>query len=639
MKMQNKICTILLALLTIISQMFYLSLVELSASAEAVNCNIPSIEDDFADDTVLIVFDNPTSLDFSDYSKYNFADIEYESVRSLSTATSNKIKAAMDNIAYNTAEAVGFQPYSGIKPSDFKEVVCIKLKNKGKENVIKTIKTLSNQKGIAYVGPDYYLDVCSAETDTTAYPNDPYASGTWAIGRLELSKAWEITRGSSSIMVGVIDSGIMGNHNDLKNNIDINKSRDCTVSLKVSGGLDDSLGHGTAVAGIIGAVGNNGIGICGTCPQVKLVSLKVQDAAGKMKSSYVADAIDYAEENNIPVLNLSVSWSTKKGNMSNYDESLYQTIMNYSGLLVCSAGNVNADNDFYTSYPSCYELNNIITIGAHTISNEIWINNDDTTKGSNYGEISVDLFAPGEHIYTTNNQGSYEFSYAGTSLAAPYVSGVAALMLSVNPNLTAVQLKDIITRTVDVVPALENYCVSGGRLNAYKAVRTAQMYRFAENTTYTTLPETDTLYHQAHGVLYDACSECSCRTDDYSCDECGICEPCEDCHIYFTELHDYRYIATTSLNTHNVVCLDCGYSGTFLHYWIDNGTTYTCYYCNMSTTSPPILSVLSSTDPEFEAYLASLSDEELEVFIASLPEDQVERVTALLPSDDEQLTE
>ena len=641
MKMQRKILTTLLALLTIISQMFNLSFVELSASAEAVNCNIPSIEDDFSDDTVLIVFDNPTSLDFSDYSKYNFANIDYESVRSLSTAISSKIKTAMDNIAYNVTEGVALQPYFGIMPSDFKEVVCIKLKNKGKENVIKAIKTLSNQKGIAYVGPDYYLDVCSTETDTTVYPNDPYASGTWAIGRLELSKAWEITRGSSSIMVGVIDSGIMGNHNDLMNNIDINKSRDCTVSLEVSGGLDDSLGHGTEVAGIIGAVGNNGIGICGTSPQVKLVSLKVRDAEGIIKSSYVADAINYAEANNIPVLNLSISWSIKKGNVANYDESLYQVIMNYGGLLVCSAGNVRADNDLHTSYPSCYELNNIITVGAHTSSNEMWINNEDTTQGSNYGKISVDLFAPGAYIYTTNNQGSYEISYAGTSLAAPYVSGVAALMLSVNPNLTAVQLKDIITRTVNVVPALENYCVSGGRLNAYKAVRTAQMYRFAMDSTYEQLSTSDTLYTKAHGVWYDNC-ECSCRNADLSCDS-GLCEyacdPCEDCHYYFTELHDFSHIATTNLNTHNVVCLDCGYSGTFIHYWIDNGTTYTCYYCNMNTTSPPILSVLSSTDPELEAYLASLSDEELEEFIASLPEDQVDRVTALLPSDDEHLTE
>ncbi len=473
-----------------------------------------------------------------------------------------------------------------------------------------------------------------------------------------------------------MDSGIDAFHEDLIGNVN---TVDAASFIKgyVEDDTDgmDSQYHGTAVAGVIGAKANNGKGLAGVCNNIELVSFIISDPYGDAFASNALAAFNHIVEinndtcidNDIHIINLSLSWMppTILEPNPNYNAIINTGITNYGKLVVCSAGNKGVDIDDTEVYPATYHCPNVIVVGATNGADQRWYevgkdeDGNDVVYETNYGYTSVDLFAPGYRILTTFPDDKcrdssvhiddiaascVETGYhwlSGTSFATPFVTGVAALMLSINPNLTAVQLKDIITRTVDVVPSLENYCVSGGRLNAYKAVRTAQMYRFAMDSTYEQLSTSDTLYTKAHGVWYDNC-ECSCRNADLSCDSglCDfVCDPCEDCHYYFTELHDFSHIATTNLNTHNVVCLDCGYSGTFIHYWIDNGTTYTCYYCNMNTTSPPILSVLSSTAPELEAYLASLSDEELEEFIASLPEDQVARVTALLPSNDEHLTE
>ena len=612
----------------------------------------PSDSIQFSEDRIIVVLDNQTSLNFKNYTPSDFYSVGCKRVDELSKNVDKKIKRALDNGARHVLYGESLEEYNGIAIDNYNQILCIELNEAGRENVIDAINALNSMDGVLAASPDYVMELMTSPNDQ--YFSDQKAGTIDYFDKIDLYDAWDITTGSSTVRVGVIDSGIDRTHPDL--NINTSLSKDYSTGIETSGTVD-SLGHGTSVAGVIGAMGNNTVGISGVCWNVELVSLKIFQFSQFTYSSYAMNAIDYAasDDANIDILNISACW---RGDETTepiyYDRVFNASISNFDGLVVCAAGNSEADEqclDVIPRYPAAYNCSNIIAVGAST-------RYDTKYTTSNYSTTYVDLFAPGDGILTTFATNvcddptrhqfvqidHYEDGYhrmCETSIATPFVTGVAALMLSINPNLTAVQLKDIITRTVDIVPALENYCVSGGRLNAYKAVRTAQMYRFAMDSTYEQLSTSDTLYTKAHGVWYDNC-ECSCRNADLSCDS-GLCEyacdPCEDCHYYFTELHDFSHIATTNLNTHNVVCLDCGYSGTFIHYWIDNGTTYTCYYCNMNTTSPPILSVLSSTDPELEAYLASLSDEELEEFIASLPEDQVDRVTALLPSDDEHLTE
>ncbi len=362
----------------------------------------------------------------------------------------------------------------------------------------------------------------------------------------------------------------------------------------------DNDGHGTHTAGIIGAKGNNGICVAGVCWDIGLVSLRsvclVENEDGEIEEGFysggVVAALAHAQSNNIKIVNLS-------GHSNNYNYATYSAISQYTGLVVCSAGNERANIDANPVYPANYDLPNIIVVGASDSSNDtLYVSTTNSTKGSNYGKKNVDLFAP-TSIRTPDINGEYSwYTYGGTSASAPVVTGVAALMLSINPNLSTAQLKDIILRSVDVIPALQNYCATGGRINAYKAVWIASNLRFDYSYTYNSLDA------YTHGVICDTC-ECSCRNDDYSCGSgCDFgCDPCEDCHIYYTELHNWRYQAEVIENiyTHRQYCYDCGYETTGYHNWVLVAGEYECTDCGM--TSEFIPSIMSLTDTDLTVLL------------------------------------
>lgn len=288
-----------------------------------------------------------------------------------------------------------------------------------------------------------------------SYTSDTYIDNQWAIEKIELNKLWKIITGTNSVKVGIIDSGIDGNHEDLDSNINSSLS-ECFSSA--TNPLTDLNGHGTHVAGIIGAEGNNNQGISGICWDVDLISLNISDQYDYVDQDALADAVEYATLNSIPIINMSISGGI-------YDSDLEDAIDDYPGLLVCCAGNegLNLGNNVYhyLSYPSCFLSSNIISVGNSTIDDEIGTN-------SNYGSLAVDLFAPGTSIYSTIPNSDY-ISKSGTSMAAPMVAGVAALLLSINPNLSTNQLKSAILDGVDTFSSFSGKCVSGGRLNAYKA--------------------------------------------------------------------------------------------------------------------------------------------------------------------------
>ena len=440
-----------------------------------------TLEDDFADDHVIVLLSNAASTSLRSYTTADFSEFGCSEVNNLTQYTTELVNAklrgdtSVAQRAAATAEeqnALVPQGFHDVNTSDFHQVLCLTLEEKGKQNVLDTIASVIKHPDVIYAGPDYMIHPFATQ------PNDPYRNNQWAIDKIQLPQAWDTTTGSSTVLVGVVDSGIDRSHPDLNSRVNTAMSRDFTSGYGVPvASVTDPFGHGTHVAGIIGAVGNNQQGISGTCFNVTMVSLRVLDEYGDGYSSSVFFAIDYARSSNIPILNISLGWILALD--SDYDMALGSVISNYPGLVVCSSGNdrLNIEKDYV--YPASYSNGNIITVGATDST-------DAKRYSSNYGATSVDLFAPGDNILscypvaqcqdvtsdtleTIHYSNGYHYA-SGTSMAAPYVAGVAALILAKYPLLTTDEIKDRILDNVDPVSALSGLCVTGGRLNAYKAV-------------------------------------------------------------------------------------------------------------------------------------------------------------------------
>ncbi len=375
--------------------------------------------------------------------------------------------------------------------------------------------------------------------------------------------AWDITTGSSSVTVGVLDTGIDGSHPDLVNRINTSLCRDFTGVDENGTAVTptDESGHGTQVAGLIGAQGNNSIGVSGVCWNVRLVSLQVFARINNKDigfSSFVANAIQYAEEKGIDILNFSGSWSVRDAYYSTYyNEALAAVIRNYSGLFVCAAGNNESNNDAVGVYPANYRLPNLISVGASNVSDAYL--DLGGSQGSNYGQMFVDIFAPGEVMLTTHPtdlNAANPYSYLqGTSAAAPLVTGVAALLLSKYPDLSPCEIKDTILSNVDDCgTTFDTLCVSGGRLNAYKALTNVIRHSF----TYANKNS------DSHTVT------------------------CTECNYSFVRDHTYTYTYTSSnLLTHT----KCSYSSSEAHTWYTSPTNYRCTKCRLVTAVAPVNSV------------------------------------------------
>ena len=284
-------------------------------------------------------------------------------------------------------------------------------------------------------------------------PGETYA---WGKEIISIRDAWEKTTGSPDVKVGVIDSGIRTTHYGLYNKWD----------SSIGYGTDynsDMVGHGTSVTGIMFTNGYDGI--YGVCYGAKYVSLRANIGAGNEDITLVTNAINYAQQNSIKVLNFSGGFYANTVTTTEINQ-LYNAISNYDGLLIVAAGNENSNLDTITNklYPQCFDLDNIIVVGGSSIS-------DTRLSYSNYGLNTVDLFAPGNSIYTTVNTNDYSMdNFSGTSASAPFVTGVAALIVSYYPNISMTEVKARLLYGVDDISALNGYCATGGRLNANKAL-------------------------------------------------------------------------------------------------------------------------------------------------------------------------
>ena len=389
----------------------------------------------------------------------------------------------------------------------------------GTENAIKTLTLNPN---VEFAEKNYIIKPSAIPSDPWFLPrqwglnNTGENSGGTAGVDIDAPAAWDICTGSSSVVIAILDSGIFYNHPDLQANMWANPNEVLDgIDNDGNGKIDDIYGwdcangdndpmddssHGTHVAGIVGASGNNAIGIAGVCWTAKLMPVKIGilgDEYGTT-AAWAVDGIDYARIKGariinaswtLPAMSVSVLGALKRAQTGgvlfiaaagNWDNEIVWSLNppppddggggDGGGGIPTSCGN-NVDQE--PQYPACYDLDNIISVLATDY-------NDNIAWYSNYGLYSVDLGAPGGicdysdytrlgDIYSTLGEDGYGPG-AGTSMAAPFVTGVAGLLLAQRSNLDWWQIKTIILKSVESVGYLVGRCRTHGRLNAYNAL-------------------------------------------------------------------------------------------------------------------------------------------------------------------------
>ncbi|HEX8189738.1 MAG TPA: S8 family serine peptidase [Pyrinomonadaceae bacterium] len=334
----------------------------------------------------------------------------------------------------------------------------------------------------------------SAEALPAGGPNDPLLGEQWGLvntgqrnGRAEADisafAAWDRTRGSKKVVVAVLDSGVDYTHPDLAGNMwhrpaDLEMYVDPQLGLMddaegfsaVEGERDpmDENGHGTHCAGIVGAEGDNNLGIAGVNWHVEIMPLKFMGRGGFGSTKDAIAAINYViarKKDGVNVRVISASWGSTS--RSKALEDVIRKAGEADILFVAAAGNDGANADKRPHYPSGYKLPNVLSVAALD-------RRDELASFSNYGAKGVHVAAPGKEILSTWLGGAYE-EHSGTSMATPFVAGVAGLVLSVEPNLSVRELRDRLVNTVDKLDSLDGKIVSGGRVNAARAVGAVQI--------------------------------------------------------------------------------------------------------------------------------------------------------------------
>ena len=320
-------------------------------------------------------------------------------------------------------------------------------------------------------------------------PNDPLFGDQWALNNtgqnggkanahIDALKAWAKTQGSSEVVVAVLDTGVDYSHKDLVENMwirptslpqyvdaELGSADDIhgyDANVNAGDPMDDN-GHGTHVAGIIGAEGNNSEGISGINWNVKIMPLKFLGRGGFGSVNDAIESINYAIDRKKHGVNLRVinaSWGSTQ--RSKALEDAIRAAGEAGILFVAAAGNSSTDNDRRAHYPSNYDLPNMLSVAALDRT-------DSLASFSNYGAKTVHVAAPGREITSTWLGDQYREA-SGTSMAAPQVAGIAALILANEPTLSMAKLRERIMKSSDPIDTLLGKVAVGGRLNAARAL-------------------------------------------------------------------------------------------------------------------------------------------------------------------------
>lgn len=312
---------------------------------------------------------------------------------------------------------------------------------------------------------------------------DPNLSNSWGLAKVQADKAWAVEKGSKKVIVAVIDTGIDYNHQDLAFNMWRNPNAPAVRQTGIDPSGSDVSGdvvgwdfihndnlpyddneHGSHCAGVIGAVGGNGIGISGINQRVSLMAVKFLSGEGSGDTAGAIKGIDYAVSRGAKVL--SNSWGGKGDDGSN--GALRDAIdrANKAGVLfIAAAGNDGTDNDKDPTFPASFNVENMITVAA---TNE----NDGLAFFSNTGAKSVHVGAPGTNVYSTTPNNNYA-KLSGTSMACPHVAGLAALLMAHFPNDNIQQIKQRLINSGDALNVLNGKTTSGKRINVMKALQSA----------------------------------------------------------------------------------------------------------------------------------------------------------------------
>ena len=371
-------------------------------------------------------------------------------------AGSTTTAARSDVLAELDATVVERLPFSGL----------VRVRLTPGTSVDAAAAAFERRAGVRYAQPNhrYRIDLS---------PNDPkfVDSTLWGLNRIDAPTAWNETQGSDSVIVGVVNTGVDYNHSDLQENVWTNDDPPGGGDNDGNGKIDDlhgwdfangdnnpsdDEGHGTHVAGTIGARGNNSQGVVGVNWRVKLMALKAADSSGMLAESWIIEAFQYACANGARVVN---------GSFGGPDggQAMLDAINGCPGsLFVFAAGNDGTNDDTFPAYPCSYPAGNIICVAATDAG-------DDLTSFSNYGVTSVDVAAPGASVYSTLPGGTYGYA-SGTSMATPHVAGAAALVLAKTPSLATPELRRAVLLSADPKAALTTRVATGGRLNVRRAL-------------------------------------------------------------------------------------------------------------------------------------------------------------------------
>ncbi len=309
---------------------------------------------------------------------------------------------------------------------------------------------------------------------------DPLLAKAWHLTEMNTFEAWKTTKGSRDVVISFVDSGINYLHPDLAPNLAWNKAEwPCDGTDKDQNGFKDDVigfdftrnhylpwdggGHGTFLAGLAVAVEGNGVGSAGVCPRCSVMAAKFINRDGFGDDDDAIRAIQYSILMKAKIINVSFSGE-------GYDKKLFK-VLEAAGeadiVVVAAASNDGTDLDKQNIYPAKFKLPNLITVAAVNAEHYLW-------KHSNWGKKSVHVAAPAEDVVSIWKAGKDGYdSGSGTSDAAAIVSGLAGLVRSANPGLTAAQVVEVISRTVKLLPELEGKTISGGQVDAAAAVRCA----------------------------------------------------------------------------------------------------------------------------------------------------------------------